>query len=464
MTGGPVIFGGWTIFSIMFENGVLIGYLILRLISRWTNWLYQVLGTIGARTLPTTFCGTVLKTGSPAASHHPRLFQCSEIKAEVPSTNRTRTSTKLDPHFEEQTRTETMSRYPLRYNVQEYCRKYPDDPGYQTINNGDVVRPRRDLKWAGQNEQHEWVRDKHLSIPGLPTYGTCAVCWSSGPSYDTCAECKKGLYKLLSIGEAILDSQTFSTKMNKTHQTARAGGTHTKFRHDMRVFNPHDIAVQMHHIFEKKNAHLKNARENEENHYSMRMWHTLQAFFKDYNGLFNGHGAMSLHQPIEEMFQSEIEQILLPSAQNDSTERSDLDNFERKPTRYIIKDYCKKYPNNPGDQNIHDDDVVRPLNKKWSDSTESERCRPQLKRKSCVGLRTYGNCGSCWASGPAYKSCITCVCDEYRCVTSFGYVLDSQTLAQKLGTNHEIAIANWKQNWTRIVRTRLILTVFAWCL
>jgi hypothetical protein len=174
-----------------------------------------------------------------------------EIKAEVPSTNRTRTSTKLDPYFEEQTRTETMSRFPLRYNVQDYCRKYPDDPGNQIINDGDVVRP-RDLKWAGRNEQHEWVRDNHLSTLGVSTYGTCAHCWSSGTSYDTCAKCKKGIYKPLSFEEAILDSQTLSTKVNKPHQTARAGGTHTEVRHDTALFNPKDIAVQMHHILKRR--------------------------------------------------------------------------------------------------------------------------------------------------------------------------------------------------------------------
>ncbi len=150
-----------------------------------------------------------------------------------------------------------------------------------------MVRP-RDLKWAGRNEQHEWVRDNHLSTHGVPAYGTCAHCWSSGPSYNTCAKCKKGIYKPLSFEEAILDSQTLSTKMNKPHQTARAGGTHTEVQHDTTLFNPKDIAVQMHHIFEKKNAHLKNELDHGVDLYSMGVWNTLQAFFKDYNGLFHG--------------------------------------------------------------------------------------------------------------------------------------------------------------------------------
>jgi hypothetical protein len=74
--------------------------------------------------------------------------------------------------------------------------------------------------------------------------------------------------------------------MNKPHQTARARGTHPEVRHGMTLFNPKDIAVQMHHIFEKKNAHLKNELDHGVDLYSMGVTNTLQAFFKDYNGLF----------------------------------------------------------------------------------------------------------------------------------------------------------------------------------
>jgi hypothetical protein len=217
-----------------------------------------------------------------------------------------------------------MSRFPLRYNVQDYCRRYPDDPGNQIINNGDVVRP-RDLKWACRNEKHEWLGDNHLSTHGVPTYGTCAHCWSIGPSYDTCAKCKKGFYKPLSFEEAILDSQTLSTKMNKPHQTARAGGTHTEVRHDTTLFNPKDIAVQIHHIFEKKNAHLKNKGDHGVDLYSMGVCNTLHAFFKDYNRLFHGRGAISVHKPMEQMFQSQIEPILLPSAHTNSTTKKNME-------------------------------------------------------------------------------------------------------------------------------------------
>jgi hypothetical protein len=37
------------------------------------------------------------------------------------------------------------------------------------------------------------------------------------------------------------------------------------------------------------------------------------------------------------------------------------------PMRYIVKGYCLKYPNDPRDQNIKDEDVVHPANHKWKD-------------------------------------------------------------------------------------------------
>jgi hypothetical protein len=178
-------------------------------------------------------------------------------------------------------------------------------------------------------------------------------------------------YKPLSFEEAILDSQTLSTKMNKPHQTARAGGMHTEVRHDTTLFNPKDIAVQMHHIFKKKNAHLKNKWDHGVDLYSMGVWNTLQAFFKDYNGLYHGLGAISVHKPIEEMFQTQIEQILLPSAHNDSTTTTKMEPAPpiKDPS---IKDpiYHERivisYTVDQQGQNIRDKDVVRPDNHKWA--------------------------------------------------------------------------------------------------
>jgi hypothetical protein len=43
-----------------------------------------------------------------------------------------------------------------------------------------------------------------------------------------------------------------------------------------------------------------------------------------------------------------------------TTEMSELNMRQYKPKRYIVNDYWKKYPTNLGEQNIHDDEVIRP--------------------------------------------------------------------------------------------------------
>jgi hypothetical protein len=40
------------------------------------------------------------------------------------------------------------------------------------------------------------------------------------------------------------------------------------------------------------------------------------------------------------------------------------------PKRYIVKGYYVKYPNDPGDQNINDEDAVGPANHKWANQEE----------------------------------------------------------------------------------------------
>jgi hypothetical protein len=151
--------------------------------------------------------------------------------------------------------------------------------GNQNINDEDVMRT-RNLKWADQNEQHKWIWDKHLSTAGAPTCGTCAVCWASGPSYETyCVECNKDLYKPLQLGGAYIpDSQTFSKTMKKPHKTARAGCTQNKAKRDTTTFNHKDITLQMFDIFDKENARLKDKRENKE--YEKTKGDSIQTFLQ----------------------------------------------------------------------------------------------------------------------------------------------------------------------------------------
>jgi hypothetical protein len=50
----------------------------------------------------------------------------------------------------------------------------------------------------------------------------------------------------------------------------------------------------------------------------------------------------------------------------------DINLLNMNPERYIIEGYCLKYPTDPGDQNINEEDVVRgPQNHKCSDYEES---------------------------------------------------------------------------------------------
>jgi hypothetical protein len=112
--------------------------------------------------------------------------------------------------------------------------------------------------------------------------------------------------------------------------------------------------------------------------------------------------------------------------------------------RYIVKGYCKKYPNDPGDQDIHEEDVARPSNHKWA-----EVRKHKMKVVSTVGIPTYGTCRICWNSGPAYKMCKECGLVEYQVVVYKKYILDSQKIAELLGKQHETAKANRLQHWIR---------------
>ena len=86
------------------------------------------------------------------------------------------------------------------------------------------------------------------------------------------------------------------------------------------------------------------------------------------------------------------------------THRTYEEQGNTNPMPYIIRDYCKKYPNDQGDQNINEEDVARPTNHKWA----KDRLKAEEKRKTVVGFPTYGTRSICWNSGLAYKKCIKC--------------------------------------------------------
>jgi hypothetical protein len=130
-------------------------------------------------------------------------------------------------------------------------------------------------------------------------------------------------------------------------------------------------------------------------------------------------------------------------------------NFKNtNPMRYTVEGCCLKYPNDPGDQNIKDEDVVRPVNLKWTDQG-NPKWRQDANRKSVVGLLTSGTCHLCTASGPAYNLCIFCSSGQYQTLHYGEYILDSQTVADRFGACHKTAKANRTQNWIRTIRFNL---------
>jgi hypothetical protein len=111
--------------------------------------------------------------------------------------------------------------------------------------------------------------------------------------------------------------------------------------------------------------------------------------------------------------------------------------------QYIIRDYCKKYPADQGNQDINEEDVARPSNHKWA----AGRLEVDERRKTVVGIPTYGTRSICWNSGLAYKKCIEYGLVEYQAVNWKHYILDSQKISELLGNKHEVAKANRLKHW-----------------
>jgi hypothetical protein len=126
----------------------------------------------------------------------------------------------------------------------------------------------------------------------------------------------------------------------------------------------------------------------------------------------------------------------------------DIQNGNRK--LYIVAHYCRKYPDDPGDQLMNNKDMVRPKDHLWVDPTESKKWRSSVDRKSNIYSTTYGLCNNCYTSGPINMECIDgCKTGEYKTVQHGNYTFDCQTIAEKLGKHHKKAMAGCKQKWLR---------------
>ena len=107
------------------------------------------------------------------------------------------------------------------------------------------------------------------------------------------------------------------------------------------------------------------------------------------------------------------------------------------------------YTDDQEDNYILERDVVRPLNHKWSLVGDPEIT--SWKLKSTGHCPTYGSCTHCYRSRPVRKSCVQHQDYMYKVMLmreyDRKYIIDSKTLADLIGTGHEMALASRTQAW-----------------
>jgi hypothetical protein len=59
---------------------------------------------------------------------------------------------------------------------------------------------------------------------------------------------------------------------------------------------------------------------------------------------------------------------------------------------------------------------------------------------------TYRTCAECWASGPSYQPCQECDKGTYMPLELIGYIIDSQTVGEKMNKPHHTARAGLTYN------------------
>ena len=121
--------------------------------------------------------------------------------------------------------------------------------------------------------------------------------------------------------------------------------------------------------------------------------------------------------------------------------------------KYFVENYCKNYPVNRGNARIYPEHVVRPSNHKWANQTEQLSWQSSYEEEDdqCTIYHhrrapTYGICNGCWASGPSYQPCQECDKGEYMPLEFQGYILDSQSVSQKMNKPHHTARAGLTYN------------------
>ena len=136
---------------------------------------------------------------------------------------------------------------------------------------------------------------------------------------------------------------------------------------------------------------------------------------------------------------------------NDTTDENGVPYHQKIPKLILVGYEQKGYKDE--DDDILDEDVVRPENHKWVDKNEDEN---RYKEKSTMRCPTYGTCEECWRSGPTGKACMDCGQRSHYMMTQYrGTIIDSQTLAEYLGKGHEVAKANRTHRYLRTPMQRI---------
>ena len=314
---------------------------------------------------------------------------------------------------------------------------YSADQEGQVIRDEDVVRP-LNHRWTicyTNDPDAEILSWQKKSYAGCPTYGSCQKCLKSGPVGKVCNECPIKKFKPGYVimgnedGSKILDSITIAQMLGRPHETAMAdrvlkpGMDRIEFVDWDRIFRASLCASGQ--IY----GHIQNLSErllterirrdfmdimHDENNKSTLTWRGLEIKHK-INKIDNDQPG-SNHQ------------------------------------RFIVVNYLADQEG----QDIRDEDMVRPLNHRWTDrwtrriSDRNDTTElGSFYDKSYTGNPTYGSCQYCLKSGPVGKVCNECPIENDL---QPGYVilisedgsklLDSITIAQMLGQGHETAKAD----------------------
>jgi hypothetical protein len=108
--------------------------------------------------------------------------------------------------------------------------------------------------------------------------------------------------------------------------------------------------------------------------------------------------------------------------------------------QFILRDYD---PGTYGEEYIKEEDVVRPLNHRFSRREDEEH---HWLYKSVPKCPTYGTCVRCYRTGPVGNHCNSCSGDEHTALYTVIYykthILDSITLSEALCNGYAIARAD----------------------